>query len=65
MKPRLVLSAVLFAAIAALAVGSALILAFNDPTPPSLHAFELFPCEATQPGLSLFGQDGSRAAAGK
>lgn len=65
MKPRLILYAVLFAAIAALAVGSALILAFNDPTPPSLHVFEVFPCEPAQPGLSLFRQDGPRAATNK
>jgi len=65
MKPRLIPYAVLFAAIVALAVGSALILAFNDPTPPPLHAFELFSCEPAQPGLSLFGQDGPHPASGK
>jgi hypothetical protein len=40
---RLICLAIGFIVIAILAMGSALILAFNDPSPQSLYAFELTP----------------------
>jgi hypothetical protein len=40
---RLICFAIGFIAIAVLAMGSALILAFNDPEPQSLHAFGITP----------------------
>jgi hypothetical protein len=42
-RHRLICFGVGFIVIAILAMGSALILAFNDPEPPSLYPFEFVP----------------------